>query len=245
VWRESLAAPAQFDLSLSELRFSGRPTRTHSSALRLARSIRLAVTGPTGLYYVAGAVTRFSDGKRPRVLMLVVNRRPRGSLAPDLARIGVAVTAARRLGAPVLAQVSNAFTRARSRGPSPALCDVPVAGSLTAGALRPLLGRGPALEGFDAPGAIAQAYDAVCGKVYDAAFRAAVTRGSTPTCAPAGAEVVPCCPPNAPCAPPPCPPCEARPCPPCGCPPCPLAAGQEARLAIACPLQTEPVICPL
>src|SRR5436190_1653985 len=73
VWRESLATPAQFDLSLTEVRFSGSPIRRHSTASRLARSIRLAATGSTGLYYFAGAVTRFGDGKRPRVLTLVVN----------------------------------------------------------------------------------------------------------------------------------------------------------------------------
>ena len=130
VWKESVAAPAQFDIALAEVRFSRRAhaAGVRSSASRLARSIRLAVAGPTGLDYVAGAVTRFTVRKRPRVLVLVVNRRPRGSLAPDLARIGVAITAARRLGTPVLSQVSDPFTRPRSGGPVPALCDLPVSG---------------------------------------------------------------------------------------------------------------------
>src|SRR2546425_353152 len=83
------------------------------------------------------------------LVVLVVNRRPRGSLAPDLARIGVAITAARRLGTPVLSQVTDAFTRPRSGGAVPALCELPVSGaSLAAAELRPLLGRGAALEGF-------------------------------------------------------------------------------------------------
>ena len=163
VFKESVAAPAQFDLALAEVRFRRRAhaAGVRSSASRLARSIRLAVSGPTGLDYVAGAVTRFTVHKRPRILVLVVNRRPRGSLAPDLARIGVAITAARRLGTPVLSQVSDPFTRPRSGVPVPTLCDLPVSGggSLAASALRPLLGRGAALEGFSAPAAIAQAYE--------------------------------------------------------------------------------------
>jgi hypothetical protein len=222
VFKASVAAPGQFDLTLAEVRFRGRAhaAGTLSSASRLARSIRLSLTGPSGLDYVAGAVTRFTVHRRPRILVLVVNRRPRGSLAPDLARIGVAITAPRRVGAPELLQASDPFTRPRSGRQIPVPCDLPAGGaggSLAASALRPLLARGAALEGFSGPAAIAQAYDAVCGKPYAAAFRQAVTRGSTPTCESADVKSLPCCPPNALCAPQPC---SACPCQACGCAPC-------------------------
>ena len=280
VWKVSVAAPAQFDLALAEVRFTRRAhaAGVGSRASQLARSLRIALAGPAGQDYVAGAVTRFAVHGRPRILLLVVNRRPRGSLAPDLARVGLAITASRRLGAPVLSQVSDPFTRPRSGGAVPALCDLPVSaggGSLAATALHALLGRGAALEGFSAEAAIAQAYDAVCGKPYDAAFRKAVAAGSAPTCQAGAAQALPCCPPNALCAPPPCSacPCQACACSPCACGACacgacpcqgcgctcactpcacaapPCLAGQgtgtTAKASIACPLPAMPVICPL
>jgi hypothetical protein len=265
VWRENVAAPAQFDFSLTEVRFVAGAHAGNAHA-RFSRSIRLAMAGPTGLDYVAGAITSFGVRTRPRVLVLVVNRRPRGSLAPDLARISVAITAARRLGKPAVFDVGDAFTRPRSGGGVPALCDLPVgSGSLAAASLRSLLRRGAALEGFSAQMAIAQAYNAVCGKPYDPAFRRAVTKGSVLTCQAPAMQSLPCCPPNAMCAPPPCATC---PCPACGCPacscgcPCPAcscscacgavpcaAAAQSgsapARSSIACPLQAGAIVCPL
>ena len=177
-----MTAPAQFDLSLAEVRFGASPRAASSVASRsyVARPIRLAVRGPTGLDYVAAATTRFSVRGRPRALVLVVNRRPRGSLAPDLARIGLTVTSARRLGAPVVWQISDPFTRP-SIGLTPALCDLPIHGvSLAASDLRSVLGRGIALSGFSVEAAIAQAYNVVCGRPYEQAFRQAVTQGSGP-----------------------------------------------------------------
>jgi hypothetical protein len=248
VFKQYVTTPGQFDLALAEITFTRRAhvAGAGASAAHHLSPIRLALVGPLGLDYVAGAVTRFAVGGRPRVLVLVVNRRPRGSLAPDLARIGLAVTAARGLGAPAMLAIRNPFT-APASGLTPALCDLPIRGpSLVAGDLRSLLSRGLPLAAapadgavkFGAAAAVAQAYDAVCGRPYDAAFRQAVTHGSSTSCEAAGAGV-PCCAPNAMCAPPPCPPC---PCTGLGCR-VPLAA--SGPTAIACPLQSQPIACPL
>jgi len=238
-WKEGVVAPAQFDLSLAEVRF-GRPARgARARASRGVGSIRVALRGPAGLNYVAAAVTRAGVSGGSRALVLVVNRRPRGSLAPDLARIGLTVTAARRLGAAVVSQVSDPFTRV-GIGLMPALCDPPTPGaSLAAGEIRSALSRGVALTGFSAAAAIAQAYDVVCRRPYEQAFRQAVTQGSGPTCEAGPAIVASCCPPNAICARPPCPPCT------CGSIPCATPLGRARQAVIACPLQTPPVACPL
>ena len=75
--------------------------------------------------------------------MLVVNRRPRGSLAPDLARITLTVSAPRRLGRPLPQVFANPFTR--PSGLAPAICDLPIRGAaLAPGELRSLLARGSA-----------------------------------------------------------------------------------------------------
>jgi hypothetical protein len=248
VFTEYVAAPAQFDLSLAEISF-GAPARiANAGGPRSYRSaLRIALRGTAGLNYVVGAVTRFNVRRRPRVLVLLVNRRPRGSLAPDLARIGLRVTAARRLGAPRLLQLANPFTRPAT-GLTPALCDLPIRGpSLTAGELRAVLSGGRGLGGFGAAAAVAQAYDAVCGRPYSPAFKRAVTLGAGSSCE-AGQIVAGCCPPNAICAsPPPPPPQPPPPCPPCPCPrvPCPLAVPQGAGSVIACPAPGQLIACPL
>jgi hypothetical protein len=239
-WPEHAAAPAQFDLSLAEISFGAPARLAHPSSGSPGQwsSIRLQLRGPTGLDYVAGAVTRFSVLGRPRVLLLVVNRRPRGSLAPDLARIDFTVSAAARLGHPLVMQISDPFTR--PSGLTPALCDLPIRGAALAAAdLRAVLSRGPALGGFSAGAAIAQAYDAVCRRPFSPSFSQAVTQGSVPTCATGQANAVLCCPPNAMCLPPPCPPC------PCGVGPCAATGGTVPKTAIACPLQSPPIACPL
>jgi hypothetical protein len=236
-WPERIRTPAQFDLSLARVSFGARARVAGKSTPRTS-ALRLQLRGPSGLNYVAGAVTRFSVIGRPSALVLVVNRRPRGSLAPDLARIGVTVTAAARLGAPLVLQVSNPFTR--PTGLTPALCDLPIRGAaLTASDLRPVLSRGAAPAGFSAAAAIAQAYDAVCKRPSSASFRQAVTQGSVPPCETGRANAVACCPPNALCLPPPCPTC------PCTTAPCPLRPGPLTRSAVACPLASTPVACPL
>lgn len=239
-WKEHVAAPAQFDMSLAQVSFGARARVAGPRARGSRRSspVRVRLLGPTGLDYVAAAVTRFSVRGRPRALVLVVNRRPRGSLAPDLARIDFTLSAPRRLGAPLVQQLSNPFTRPTRL--TPALCDLPIRGpSLAAGDLRPVLSRGAAPGGFSAAAAVAQAYDVVCRRPFSESFRQAVTRGSVPPCETGTANAVPCCPPNAMCLPPPCPPCA------CGTAPCPAPVAPARKAAIACPLASPPIACPL
>jgi hypothetical protein len=238
--RVDLPAPAQFDLTLAEVSFRarGRAAKRAAGAARHRPSIRLGTRGPIGLDYVAGAITGFNVSGRPRALVLVVNRRPRGSLAPDLARIEVTVGAPRRLGRPLLRVLADPFTR--PSGLTPALCDLPIRGAaLAPGELRSLLARGSALPGFSAQAALAQAYNLVCRRPYDPAFAQAVTQGSVAACE-VGHAGAPCCPPNAICSPPPCPPC-----PPCGPGPCPAGLERGRAAAIPCPLQSPPIACPL
>jgi hypothetical protein len=239
-WSERISAPAQLDLSVARVSFGARARVARAGAVRPSRrsALRLRLRGSSGLYYVAGAVTRFGVHGRPNALVLVVNRRPRGSLAPDLARIGLTVIAAARLGVPLVQQSTNPFTR--PSGLTPALCALPIHGAaLTASDLWPVLSSGAAPAGFSAAAAIAQAYDAVCGRPFSASFRQAVTQGSMPPCETGKANPVACCPPNALCLPPPCPTC------PCRTAPCPLTPAAGTRSAIACPLASPPVACPL
>jgi hypothetical protein len=238
-WKEHLTGPSQFDLTLAQISF-GAPARVAGQATSRPRReapMRLVLPASTGLDYVAGAVTRFSVLGRPRALVLAVNRRPRGSLAPDLARIGFTVRALGRLGDPLLWQTSDPITRPSAL--TPALCDLPtLGGSLAASDLRSALSRGRALSGFSAATALAQAYDLVCHRPYRPAFRLAVTQGSGTACEPVRPGTL-CCPPNAMCAPLPCPTC------PCGAPPCPVPLAAARTALIACPLASASVACPL
>lgn len=248
VWTRYLAAPAQFDLSLAEITF-GAPARVAGAAASRAGragSVRVALLGSSGLNSVAAAVTRFTVRGRPRLLVLAVNRRPRGLLAPDIARVALRVTAPRRFGRPTLMQLSNPFTR-RPSGLTPALCDLPIRGpSLTSSDLRSVLAHGLPLQAagggregvFGAEAAVAQAYDVVCGRPYKPLFKQAVTQGSGTGCEGGQAGTLYCCPPIASCPAPPCPPC------PCGPGPCPAPLG-PARPALACPLRTQAIACPL
>jgi hypothetical protein len=240
-WKVRVTAPGQFDLALAEVRFGapGPVARPGARGSLSTAPMRIALSGPTGLDYVAAAVTRSALHGRPRALVLVVNRRPRGSLAPDLARIGLAVTAARSLGPPVVLQLADPFTHPPA-GTVPALCNLPTHGvSLAPGDLRSVLSRGTALAPFSVEVAIAQAYDVVCRRPYDPAFRQAVTQAPPPNCLTAQVSIISCCPPNAMCLPPPCFPCA------CGPSPCAAQAERIRSRAIACPLGTPPVACPL
>jgi hypothetical protein len=223
----NLSAPAQFNLTLAALGFrhaGGRP-------------LGVGLGGPAGLYYVAGAIVRRPSAGGPRTLVLAVNERPRGSLAPDLLRIGLRVRAARSLGAVSVRQAVDPLPLRVGAAAVPALCG-PAATRRTLGGadLRLVLASGRAVSGFGAAAAVAQAFDAVCGRPYDPAFVRAVS-GCT-------SLVAGCCPPNAMCASP-TPPSPPSACPPNGqcpvttpappvCPPCPRPPCAAA--AIACPL---------
>jgi hypothetical protein len=237
-WKVAIRGPVQFDLSLAQIGF-GAPAHAAAGSHggRRTSTIRLAIRGTTGLDYVASALLRSSPLGRPRALVLVVNRRPRGSLAADLAEIPLTVTAPRRLGDPLVIESSDPLTRPRAL--APALCDLPIRGaSLEPGGLRPELSRGPSLGGWNAQEAIAQAYDLVCHRPYLQAFRQAVSQSSGAGCESGQGAPLLCCPPNAMCVPPRCPPC------PCDPAACPAAVGTREDLLV-CPLQTIGEACPL
>ena len=179
--RVSLGAPAQFDVALAQVRYAvphgARP------------ALRLALAGPTGLDYVAVALPRHQPKHAVVALVAVVNRRPQGSQAPDLARVLLSTRPTRAMRAPTVTQATNVLAAAPASAP-PA-CAL---GSLTVGDLRFVLRAGTPPPGFGARSTIAQALAAACGRPVDAAFRAAVAPPALPAPLP---EPTPC---------PPCPP---------------------------------------
>lgn len=227
----ALAVPgsAQSDFTLTVLRFRGHP-----------RALRLARAGPVGLNYLAAARLRGAAA----ALVLVADRRPAGSLAPDLASVALRARVRGGHGRPLPDSVRNVFSF--PPGQPPGICSLPVSGALTGAALSELI-PAPPLGSLSAPNALAAGWNVVCGRPADPAFRLALrgpecpagaqccpasapptpccAAGSTPCCAAAGAAAATpgafCCPPNAMCAP----------CPPCG-------------RAIACALSAAAVVCP-
>src|SRR3954447_2956303 len=100
--RIRLTAPAQFDVSIAQVRYAvphgPRP------------ALRLALAGPTGLNYVAAALPRHQPRHAVVALVAIVNRRPRGSLAADLGQVVLRPRPTRALGAPRTSQALNVLT---------------------------------------------------------------------------------------------------------------------------------------
>jgi hypothetical protein len=187
-WRVEVTGPGQSDFTLmrAEFRLSHRP---------VARGAQLAAApGPSGLDAVIVARQRLSQLGWGEVFVLAVNRRPAGSLAPDIASILVALSGRRLARAPTLIERVNGFAADDARTPPPKdLCfgtENPPAGAFDVRAQ-----SGPALN-YPPDAAISQALAVTCGRPVDPAFVAAVR----------GAEQSP---PN-PQPPPPCPPCDPR-----------------------------------
>ena len=186
--RVRVRAPAQFDVALAQVRYAVPHGPT-------ARADASRSPGPTGLDYVAVALPRHQPRRALVALVAVVNRRPRGSQAPDLARILLGTRPSRSMRAPVVSQATNVLAGAPAK--APAACAL---GALGVGDLRFALRAGSPPPGFGARSTIAQALAAACGRPVDPAFRAAV---APPL------QAVPPPPPRRPC-PPPCPPFRAR-----------------------------------
>ena len=184
--RVRVAAPAQFDVALAQIRYSvphgQRP------------ALHVALAGPTALDYVAVALPRHQPRRALVALVAVVNRRPRGSLAPDVAQIVLGTRLSRAMRAPAVTEATNVLGAAPASGP-PA-CAL---GSLAVGDLRFAVRAGAPPPGFAARSTIAQALAAACGRPVDPAFRVAVAPAFTPTPLP---HPKPC--------PPPCRPIEPR-----------------------------------
>ncbi len=168
--RVRVAAPAQFDVTVAQVRYAvphgPRP------------ALRLALDGPTGLDYVAVALPR----KQPRhavvALVAVVNRRPRGAQSPDLAQILLRTRPTRTMPAPTISAARDVLGAPPAKRPS--ACGL---GALRAGDLRFVLRAGDPPPGFGARSTIVEALDAACGRAVDPAFRNAVAppiSGPTP-----------------------------------------------------------------
>jgi hypothetical protein len=190
--RVRLTGPAQFDVAVAQVRYAvphgPRP------------SLRFTVAGPTGLDYVAVALPRHQPRRALVALVAVVNRRPRGSQAPDVSRILLGTRPSRAMRAPTVTQATNVLLVAPAT--APAACGL---GALKVADLRFALRAGAPPSGFGARSTIAQALAAACGRPVDAAFRAAI--------APPALQL---------------PPPKPQPCPPC--PPLPPAQPAKAAI---------------
>jgi hypothetical protein len=188
-WRVEVTGPGQFDFTLAraEFRLSHRDVVPHRAQLA-------ASPGPSGLNAVIVAKLRLAPLRWSEVYVLAVNRRPAGSLAPDLASIPVSLAGRRLARAPALIERVNAFAAADAGMPPPKdLCtgtENPPAGAFDVRAQ-----AGAALD-YPPDAAVSQALAAVCGRPVDPAFAAAVRGGGQPVPTPT--------------PPPGCPPCDPR-----------------------------------
>ncbi len=177
--RIRLTAPAQFDVSIAQVRYAvphgPRP------------ALRLALAGPTGLDYVAVALPRHQPKHAVVALVAVVNRRPRGSQTPDLAQVLFSTRPSRALRAPTITQATNIL--AARPAAAPAACAL---GPLTVSDLRFALRAGAPPPGFGARSTIAQALNAACGRAVEPAFRTAVAPPGLPAPSPRPTPCPPC-----------------------------------------------------
>jgi len=202
-WRVEVTGPGQFDFTLTRAEF-------HLSRRDVVRrgSQLAASPGPSGLDAVIVARQRLSQLGWGEVFVLAVNRRPAGSLAPDIASIPVGLSGRRLARAPTLIERANGFAADDARTPPPKhLCfgtENPPAGAFDVRAQ-----GGPALD-YPPDAAISQALAVTCGRPVDPAFVSAVRGREQP--------------PPSPQPPPPSPPCDPR-----------MGRVCPADAAIACP----------
>jgi hypothetical protein len=174
-----LAAPVQFDVSIAQVRYAV----PHGSR----PALRLALAGPTGLDYVAVALPRHQPKHAVVALVAVVNRRPQGSQAPDLARVLLSTRPSRAMRAPTVTEATNVL--AAKPASAPPACAL---GSLGVSDLRFALRAGTPPPGFGARSTIVQALNGACGRAVDAAFRTAVAPPALPAPSPTPTPCPPC-----------------------------------------------------
>jgi hypothetical protein len=210
-------SPVAGELALAEVGFPHAARGRHVSRATL----QLAVQGPFGDDYLVLATPLVGVGRTPRALVLLVNR-PSPLLDPVNVRLRL--KARTQLGTPVVRRLADPFKRVASAS-RPALCDLALHGAaLSAAGVRPLSSSGAALSGFDAPAAVAQAYDVVCALPYSSSFAQAVGQPAPESPSPS---------PSPSPTPSPTPPAPGPPV----CAPCDPAPG------FACPLSIGPDIC--
>jgi hypothetical protein len=181
--RVRVPAPAQFDVALAQVRYAVPQGRRPA--------LKVALAGAIGLDYVAVALPRHRPRRALVALVAVVNRRPRGSVAPDLAHILLSTRPSPSMRAPAVSAATNGLAGAPAR--APAACGL---GALGVAGLRFAVRGGSPPPGFGARATIVQALAAACARPVDPAFRTAVA---------APLQAPPTSPPLKPC-PPPCPP---------------------------------------
>jgi hypothetical protein len=177
--RVRVRGPAQFEVTLAQIRYAvphgPRP------------ALHVALAGPNGLDYVAAALPRTQPRRALVALVAVVNRRPQGSLAPDLASIPLTTRPSRKLGAPRMSNAPNVLAAKPTR--PPAACAL---GPLTVAGLRFAMRAGTPPAGFGARATIVQALAAACGRTVDPAFKLAVAAPQTPPSPPSPPQCPPC-----------------------------------------------------
>jgi hypothetical protein len=172
-WTLRLSA-APDDLTLAELDF---PKAAHGQRIA-ASTLQLAVGSPFGDDYLVAGAPQLAAAGPPRLLVMLVNR-PSGLLDP--VDVPVRLTARAALGSAVVRRFVDPLSGSAGKA-SPRLCNLPLHGGALSGAeLRTLRTRGTPLAGFDAAGALAQAYDLVCGLARSSSFAQAVERSGSPT----------------------------------------------------------------
>jgi hypothetical protein len=180
--RIRVAAPAQFDVSVAQVRYAvphgPRP------------ALRLALAGPTGLDYVAVALPRHQPRHAVVALVAVVNRRPSGSQAADLSQVLLRTRPSRAVRAPTVTQSTDVL--ARRPATVPAACAL---GPLAVSDLRVALRAGTPPPGFGVRSTIVQALAAACGRATEPSFLEAVAPPAVPPPSPLPAPCPPCRPP--------------------------------------------------
>jgi hypothetical protein len=183
--RIRLTAPAQFDVTIAQVRYAvphgPRP------------ALRLALAGPTGLDYVAVALPRHQPKRAIVALVAVVNRRPRGSQEPDPADVLLSTRPSRPVRAPRVTQAANVL--AATPVSSPPACAL---GSLVPGDLRLALHAGTPPPGFGARSTVVDALAAACRRAVPPAFLQAVAPPATSPPFPPPSPCPPCPPPGSP-----------------------------------------------
>jgi hypothetical protein len=179
-----VTAPAQFDVALAQVRYAvphgPRP------------ALHVALAGSAGLDYVAVALPRHQPRRALVALVAVVNRRPTGSQAPDLARILLGTRLSRAMRAPVVTDSVNVLTA----GPPAKTAPACALGPLVVSDLRFAMRAGAPPPGFGARATIAQALAAACGRPVEPAFRIAVAPPATAPPQPVPPSPCPPCPPT-------------------------------------------------
>jgi hypothetical protein len=191
-YRVTVSGAPQSDLVVARLDFrlgayARHPTRN---------SLRVRLAGSTGLNYLAAGRLLPAGRRTLTALVALVNRRPPGSLAPDIAFVQLDIAGARLTHRPRASEVVGAFgQRARGSALAPPMCRQTLR-TLAAKDVATRLASGPYF-GFPPRGVVAQGFDAACSRPVDPAFEQAVTAfGRCPPCGPPGpaarAAAIPC-----------------------------------------------------